>query len=283
MTAPFPFAYAMDEHPTDAARIVGQALAEQQARPAPLGLVYLSADYVEAAGAILETLKAATGVQAWTGAVGMGVIAGGHECFGRPALAAMLLDLPDGAAQPFGPITSAVGLRAVGGQAKAFSGALGTALGILHVDPMGDPTGAGVAGLPAALAEAGGLYLVGGLCSGQDQMPAISSGGPALGGATGAVVSLESGVATGVSQGCAPIGPVRTMTTADVGIIAALGVAVITQWRSRAPGYGLTVIWALFAIIMANGIAPLGVSLLAGAGIAVMTVLTITTTGRPIS
>lgn len=70
---------------------------------------------------------------------------------------------------------------------------------------------------------------------------------------------------------------------AYVGIIAALGVAVVTQWRSRAPGYGLTVIWALFAIIMANGIAPLGVSLLAGAGIAVMTILTITTTGRPIS
>ena len=72
MPAPFPSGYAMDEHPTDAARIVGQALAEQQARPAPLGLVYLSADYVEAAGAILETLKAATGVQAWTGAVGIG-------------------------------------------------------------------------------------------------------------------------------------------------------------------------------------------------------------------
>jgi hypothetical protein len=70
---------------------------------------------------------------------------------------------------------------------------------------------------------------------------------------------------------------------AYVGIIAALGVAVLTQWRSRAPGYGLTVIWALFAIIMANGTDQLSVSLLAGAGIAVMTVLTITTTGRPIS
>ncbi|ARU01067.1 hypothetical protein [Yoonia vestfoldensis] len=70
---------------------------------------------------------------------------------------------------------------------------------------------------------------------------------------------------------------------AYVGIIAALGVAALTQWRSRAPGYGLTMIWALFAIIIANGTDQLSVSLLAAAGITVMTILTITTTGRPIS
>ena len=70
---------------------------------------------------------------------------------------------------------------------------------------------------------------------------------------------------------------------AYVGIIATLAVAAFVQIRSRAPGYGLTVIWALFAIIMANGMAQLGVSLLAGAGIAVMTLLTITSAGRPIS
>ncbi|WP_322892112.1 MULTISPECIES: hypothetical protein [unclassified Yoonia] len=70
---------------------------------------------------------------------------------------------------------------------------------------------------------------------------------------------------------------------AYVGIIAALAVAAFTQLRSGAPGYGLTLIWALFAIIIANGTDQLGVSLLAGAGIAVMTILTITTTGRPIS
>ncbi|WP_322893548.1 MULTISPECIES: hypothetical protein [unclassified Yoonia] len=70
---------------------------------------------------------------------------------------------------------------------------------------------------------------------------------------------------------------------AYLGIIAALGVAAFVQIRSRAPGYGLTIIWALFAIIMANGMGQLGVSLLAGGGIAVMTLLTITTAGRPIS
>ncbi|MFN3661725.1 hypothetical protein [Yoonia sp.] len=70
---------------------------------------------------------------------------------------------------------------------------------------------------------------------------------------------------------------------AYVGIIAALAVGAFVQIRSRAPGYGLTVIWALFAIIMANGMDQLSVSLLAGAGITVMTILTITTAGRAIS
>ena len=70
---------------------------------------------------------------------------------------------------------------------------------------------------------------------------------------------------------------------AYVGILGALGVAAIVQLRSGAPAYGPTVIWALFAIIMANGTDPLTVSLMAGAGIAVMTLLTITSTGRPIS
>lgn len=70
---------------------------------------------------------------------------------------------------------------------------------------------------------------------------------------------------------------------AYVGIIAALGVAAFVQISSRAPAYGPTVIWALFGIIMANGMGQLSVSLLAGAGIAVMTILTITSAGRPIS
>jgi len=70
---------------------------------------------------------------------------------------------------------------------------------------------------------------------------------------------------------------------AYLGIIAALGVAVFVQLRSGAPGYGLTVIWALFAIIMSNGLEQWTVSLLAGAGITVMAIVTITSTGRSIS
>jgi hypothetical protein len=58
---------------------------------------------------------------------------------------------------------------------------------------------------------------------------------------------------------------------AFLGIAMALGVAVLVQRRvPRAPGYGGTVIWALVGIMVANGSAQLGVTLLAGLGVMVV-------------
>jgi len=216
-----PFAFGFSEAP-DAAIAAREVATQMKGRSAPLGLVYVSAVFASEIDAIVDVLKAATGVEAWTGAAGMGVIAGDREIFEAPAVAAMLLDLPEDAIQPFGPIESVAGLAAVAGQAKTFAGALGAALGLIHIDPTGDPDGSGVANLPATLAREAGLYLVGGLCSGQEDMPAISSSGAASGAATGALISLEAGVAAGVSQGCAPIGPARAIQTAGVGVLAKL-------------------------------------------------------------
>jgi len=230
MNAPFPFAFSEAPDAAEAVRDVAAALAAAQRQtagaaraPAPLGLVYASSGFADDVGAIVETLRAATGVAAWTGAVGLGVIAGAREAFDAPALAAMLIDLPEDAVQPLSPIDNPAGFRAAAAQAAEFAGAAGAALGLIHVDPTGDPSGGGVANLPAELAEAGGLYLVGGLCSGREDMPAIDSAGAATGAVTGALVSLGSGVATGVSQGCAPIGPAREAEVAGVGVIARLG------------------------------------------------------------
>jgi hypothetical protein len=56
-----------------------------------------------------------------------------------------------------------------------------------------------------------------------------------------------------------------------IGIALALLVAVLVQRAApRAPLYGGTVIWALVGIIVANGRDPLGVTLLAGAGVLVL-------------
>lgn len=224
MSPHFPYALSTDADPAAAARDVGKRLAAAMTGSTPpLGLVYVAAGFAADVDSIVETLRATTGVEAWTGAAGMGVIAGAQEIFEAPAVAAMLLDLPNDAVQPYGPIESAAGFAAAAAQAETFGGAAGAALGLIHIDPTGDPTGRGVANLPTEFAEAGGLYLVGGLCSGREDMPAIASGGAAGGAATGAFVSLEIGVATGVSQGCAPIGPTREIETAGVGVLQKLG------------------------------------------------------------
>jgi len=56
-----------------------------------------------------------------------------------------------------------------------------------------------------------------------------------------------------------------------IGIALALLVAVLVQRAApRAPLYGGAVIWALVGIIVANGGDPLGVTLLAGAGVLVL-------------
>lgn len=224
MSAHFPFAVSELSDPGAAAREVGHQLAERQGRdPASFGLVYVSSLFAGDIDAIVQTLGAATGVPGWAGAVGMGVIAGDKEVFDAPAVAAMLLDLPEGAVQPFGAIDSAAAFRAAAAQAERFAGDAGAALALFHLDPTGDPTGGGVANLPAEFSEAGNLYLVGGLCSGAEDMPAISSSGAAPGAATGAFISLETGVSTGVSQGCVAIGPVRSIETSGVGVLAKLG------------------------------------------------------------
>lgn len=58
---------------------------------------------------------------------------------------------------------------------------------------------------------------------------------------------------------------------AFIGVTLALIVTVLVQRAvSREPLYGLTVIWALVAIVVANGTRTLGVSLLAGLGILVV-------------
>lgn len=60
---------------------------------------------------------------------------------------------------------------------------------------------------------------------------------------------------------------------AYLGIVGALAVAVAIQKRTGAASYGLTVIWALVGIVLANQSVFLGVSILASAGIIALGVL----------
>lgn len=221
---PFPFAWSEADNAAVAARAVAQELVGQlRTGPCPkLGLLYISDQFADDLDAVVEILSSATGVAEWTGAAALGVIAGRKELFERPALAVMLLDLPDDAVQPYGPITDATSFELAAEQAASFSEDAGAALGIIHMDPTGDPLGQGLGSLPGMFAEVGGLYLVGGLASGREAMPIAATAGLATRAVGGALVALESGVATGVSQGCRSIGPPRTITVEGDGVIRRL-------------------------------------------------------------
>ena len=67
---------------------------------------------------------------------------------------------------------------------------------------------------------------------------------------------------------------------AYIGIIGALLVAAPVLMRSKATAYGLTVVWALVAIIVANGTDIVTVSALAGTGALIVLSLIVTTRTR---
>ena len=57
---------------------------------ANFGFLYLSDDLVDAAAALIDLLKQATGITAWVGTVGIGIIGGETEYYDQPAMAILL-------------------------------------------------------------------------------------------------------------------------------------------------------------------------------------------------
>ncbi|SLN55173.1 hypothetical protein [Roseisalinus antarcticus] len=69
---------------------------------------------------------------------------------------------------------------------------------------------------------------------------------------------------------------------AYVGIVIALVTAIAIQdWLEKAPEYGLTVTWALIAVIVQNGSDKLALSIIAAAGAFVLTAMAIRIALRP--
>ena len=90
-------------------------------------------------------------------------------------------------------------------------------LGIVH----GDPRQPEVSDTIAALNGRSAAFLVGGLSAARGA-PLQIAGRVVEGGLSGILLSPEIAVATGLSQGCSPIGPVRHVSEADGNIILAL-------------------------------------------------------------
>ena len=93
--------------------------------------------------------------------------------------------------------------------------------GIVHADP-GNPR---VVSLIETLGEASSAFLVGALTSSRGAQGQISGGAEVAvsgGGVSGVIISGAVGVATGLSQGCSPIGPLHQVTEARDNIAISL-------------------------------------------------------------
>ena len=178
---------------------------------ANLGFVYATDALADDLPAIVRTLKERTGVALWVGSLAIGIAGGGREYFDEPALAVMVAALPDGA---FRVLPNATRVDAALHGAADWVARSGGAVGVVHADPRNPD----LAGLVAAAARSAGGFLVGGLASSRGKMRQVA-GEVVEGGVSGVMLAAEVAVVSGLSQGCSPIGPVRTITACDRNVV----------------------------------------------------------------
>jgi small ligand-binding sensory domain FIST len=203
----FRTALAIGPDPQAAAVQVAATLAGQGSSGA-LGFVYVTDRLKSDMTAIVETLRAGTGVEQWVGTVGFGVIAGRQGTYNEPAIAAMIAPWPKDAFQVYDGVP-----------AKPFApDAFGMTTAIVHVDPRNRQFDE----LLKSLASSSQAYLLGGITASRTKQYDRMAGERAKEGISGLLLSPDIPVSIGVSQGCSPIGPTRTITETHGGLVATL-------------------------------------------------------------
>ncbi len=172
---------------------------------ANLGFVYVTHELGNNLADVLALLKSETGIESWVGAAGIGICATGRDYFGEPAVAILAGRFPEGAFGIFD--TERAEADGAGVSTAKLSDMDGPHFGVVH----GDPGGTEILRVLPHFSEATESFLVGGLSSpeaAQSQVANTVTGG----GLSGVLFSGAVPVATGLSQGCQPVGPVREIT-----------------------------------------------------------------------
>ena len=180
---------------------------------ASLGFLYVTDALAGDLGSTLTFLRERTRIPHWVGAIGLGVC-GRREHFETPAVSALVANFPEGAFRVFAP----VGRGAIGEGERAWIASAHPGVAVVH----GDPRDAGIVAAVSSLSAEGGLYLVGGLSAAMSAPPRLVADRIVEGGLSGVLLGPEIAVATGLTQGCSPIGPVRRVSEARENIVMAI-------------------------------------------------------------
>ena len=170
-----------------------------------LGFVYASDPLADALDLIVARLREGTGVSDWVGTGGAAVCASGQEHYRGGAVVALVAALPPNSFRVFDRVPS---------DAHELDPATARWLrrdlvscAVVH----GDPHQADLTAAIARLSEASGAFLVGGLSSAHGSAMQIA-GSPTEGGLSGVLFGSEVEVVTGLTQGCAPVGPLHEVS-----------------------------------------------------------------------
>jgi small ligand-binding sensory domain FIST len=173
-------------------------------RQATLGLIYVTDYLADDLKNILRHLTDQTGISQWVGTVGMGICAGGTELFDRPAMAVMTLSLDEQDYEIIHTINDEEKLLPAATQ--EWIAKTTPLLGIVH----GDSNNPKILHMVEEFALTSGSFLVGGLTASRQTSyqvaGSLENGGLTGGGLSGVLFAPSVEVATGLSQGCSPIG-----------------------------------------------------------------------------
>jgi small ligand-binding sensory domain FIST len=184
---------------------------------ATLGILYTTEPAATVLPEITRALAAHTGIHSWVGGVGLGVCSAASEIFDEPAAVVMTAALPPQDFRIFAA-TGDPGADLPRSHADWIEEAQ-PALALVHADPRCPD----VQRAAVETAAASGAYLVGGLVSHRCPNPLLAQTGSddGLGGNGVAGLMLAPGVsvATALTQGCMPIGPVRRIDEARDNVV----------------------------------------------------------------
>ncbi len=180
------------------------------------GFLYLSDQLANSAGPLIDRLKDATGITAWVGTTGIGIIGGAKEYYDEPAMAIMLAGFNEADYQLLPNLREENATLAAG--LVEWCSANDFNVGLLHADPA-------TANLQALLARLGNdipaAFLIGGISSSRG--PNVQFAEQVLqGGISGALFSQAVPIMTNLTQGCSPIGPRHVVTQCERNIIHSL-------------------------------------------------------------
>lgn len=189
-----------------AAQFEGQARTHQLGH---LGMVYISGSLQAYSSEILALLRARTGVLNWVGSGAYALAVGSTEYADEPAIAAMLVDVPEAEFQVFSGLNRPPPL-----DSKTSTGHLAAHCALVHADPMTPELDELVQDM-AAKTELG--FAFGGLSSRRDANPDepsfVQIANQTLhGGLSGVMFSSGVSLITRVTQGCMPIAREHTVT-----------------------------------------------------------------------
>ncbi len=180
-----------------------------------LGFLYITDHLAEHLGDVLEVMRKRTGILEWVGTVGMGICVDDREYFDEPAVAAMVATLPTDSFRILPALHDDLGGISDGD--SAWIDRHSPAFGVIH----GDPTHALTPALIEALSDEGTRFLVGGLTASRRGNPQIA-GRLEDSCVSGVLFDPAIEVATGLTQGCTPVGPVHTITESSENVLMTL-------------------------------------------------------------